>query len=203
MGFALLGVMSMQFYFLRQSYQTQSDLFDRSVNDALSNVVSKLAKQDAINFLNKKAQVFDKQHDLKQAATHRSFVKSVETKYDKVAFGFTRPAKKKLTAREKRLNLLRDSLKKVILSNQLDEEFLTMAQSGELNLHFRYEEYTDEFGNVHQRMTDPKIVRVPVGPSFKRKAMKLHKYDTLLVDYIDPQFGKQVIRFFNISPVGC
>jgi len=37
----------------------QSDLFDRSVNDALNNVVSKLAKQDAINFLNKKAQVFD------------------------------------------------------------------------------------------------------------------------------------------------
>jgi len=200
MGFALLGVMSMQFYFLRQSYQTQSDLFDRSVNDALSNVVSKLAKQDAINFLNKKAQVFDKQHDLKQAATHRSFVKSVETKYDKVAFGFTRPAKKKLTAREKRLNLLRDSLKKVILSNQLDEEFLTMAQSGELNLHFRYEEYTDEFGNVHQRMTDPKIVRVPVGPSFKRKAMKLHKYDTLLVDYIDPQFGKQVIPVVQLNP---
>jgi len=200
MGFALLGVMSMQFYFLRQSYQTQSDLFDRSVNDALSNVVSKLAKQDAINFLNRKAQVFDKQHDLKQAATHRSFVKSVETKYDKVAFGFTRPAKKKLTAREKRLNLLRDSLKKVILSNQLDEEFLTMAQSGELNLHFRYEEYTDEFGNVHQRMTDPKIVRVPVGPSFKRKAMKLHKYDTLLVDYIDPQFGKQVIPVVQLNP---
>ncbi len=60
MGFALLGVMSMQLYFLRQSYQMQSDLFDRSVNDALNNVVSKLAKQDAINFLNRKAQIFDK-----------------------------------------------------------------------------------------------------------------------------------------------
>ncbi len=61
MGFALLGVMSMQLYFLRQSYQMQSDLFDRSVNDALNNVVNKLAKQDAINFLNKKAQYFDQQ----------------------------------------------------------------------------------------------------------------------------------------------
>jgi two-component system phosphate regulon sensor histidine kinase PhoR len=201
MGFALLGVMSMQFYFLRQSYQTQSDLFDRSVNDALTNVVSKLAKQDAINFLNKKAQVFDKQQDHKQATIHRSFVKSVETRYTKVTFNVKRPAKKKLTAREKRLNLLRDSLKKVILSNQLDEEFYTMAQSGELNLHFRYEEYTDEFGNIHQRMTDPKIVRVPVSPSFKRKPMKLHKYDTLLVDYIDPQFGKQVIPVVQINPL--
>jgi two-component system phosphate regulon sensor histidine kinase PhoR len=200
MGFALLGVMSMQFYFLRQSYQTQSDLFDRSVNDALSNVVSKLAKQDAINFLNKKAQGFDKQQDQKQATAHRSFVKAVETRYAKVTLDLKKPAKKKLTAREKRLNVLRDSLKKVILSNQLDEEFYTMAQSGELNLHFRYEEYTDEFGNIHQRMTDPKIVRVPVSPSFKRKAMKLHKYDTLLVDYIDPQFGKQVIPVVQLNP---
>jgi two-component system phosphate regulon sensor histidine kinase PhoR len=201
MGFALLGVMSMQFYFLRQSYQTQSDLFDRSVNDALGNVVSKLAKQDAINFLNKKAQVFDKRQALRDSTSHRSFVKSVETKYAKVIFGFKKPAKKKLTAREKRLNLLRDSLKKVILSNQLDEEFYTMAQSGELNLHFRYEEYTDEYGNVHQRMTDPKIVGVPVSPSYKRKPMKLHKYDTLLVDYMDPQFGKQVIPVVQVNPL--
>jgi len=26
------------------------------------------------------------------------------------------------------------------------KNFINMAQSGELNLHFRYEEYTDEFG---------------------------------------------------------
>jgi len=56
MGFALLGVMAMQLYFLRQSYQMQSDLFDRSVNEALSNVVAKVTKHDALNFLNVKAQ---------------------------------------------------------------------------------------------------------------------------------------------------
>jgi two-component system phosphate regulon sensor histidine kinase PhoR len=54
MGFALLGVMAMQLYFLRQSYQMQSELFDRSVNEALNNVVSRVAKQDANNFLNSK-----------------------------------------------------------------------------------------------------------------------------------------------------
>src|SRR3569833_3931906 len=61
MGFALLGVMSMQLYFLRQSYQMQSELFDRSVNDALGNVVSKLARQDANNFLNRKAELIVEQ----------------------------------------------------------------------------------------------------------------------------------------------
>src|ERR1700744_6300489 len=199
MGFALLGVMSMQLYFLRQSYQMQSDLFDRSVNDALNNVVGKLAKRDALNFLNKKAQIFDQQFNPgNNIANHRSFVNNTETSTVKTFI--TRPEKRRLTAREKRLNVLRDSLKKVILSNKLDEEFFNMAQAGELNLHFRYEEYTDEFGNIHQRMTDPKIVRGPANPAFTKKSTKLHKYDTLLVDYIDPQFGKQVIPVVQINP---
>ena len=54
MALALLGVMAMQFYFLRQSYRLQSELFDRSVNEALNNVVAKVSKQDAMNFLNDK-----------------------------------------------------------------------------------------------------------------------------------------------------
>jgi two-component system phosphate regulon sensor histidine kinase PhoR len=198
MGFALLGVMSMQLYFLRQSYQMQSDLFDRSVNDALNNVVSKLAKQDAITFLNKKAQVFDQEYKSGQSkANHRTFVVTSVVSTRKT----NQPAKRKLTARERRLNLLRDSLKKAILSNKLDEEFYDLAQSGELNLHFRYEEYTDEFGNIHQRMTDPKIVRGPANPAFIKRPGKLHKYDTLLVDYIDPQFGKQVIPVVQVDPL--
>src|ERR1700688_4276632 len=55
MSFALLGVMGMQFYFLRQSYQMKSELFDRSVNEALNNVEAKITKQYANNFLNIKA----------------------------------------------------------------------------------------------------------------------------------------------------
>lgn len=167
MGFALLGVMSMQLYFLQQSYHMQSDLFDRSVNDALNNVVNKLAKQDAINFLNKKAQYFDDQ--LRPGENHRTFVSTFESGRTSVS----QPEKRKLTTRERRLNLLRDSLKKVILSNQLDEEFFNMAQSGELNLHFRYEEYTDEFGNIHQRMIDPKIISGPANPAVKKNRSNL------------------------------
>jgi two-component system phosphate regulon sensor histidine kinase PhoR len=196
MGLALLGVMSMQLYFLRQSYQMQSDLFDRSVNDALNNVVSKLAKQDAITFLNKKAQVFDRQQ-AEGKVSHRTFVITAVSNARRTNQLF----KRKLTARERRLNLLRDSLKKAILSNKLDEEFYDLAQSGELNLHFKYEEYTDEFGNIHQRMTDPKIVRGPANPAFIKKPARLHKFDTLLVDYMDPQFGKQVIPVVQVDPM--
>jgi len=199
MGFALLGVMSMQLYFLRQSYQTQSDLFDRSVNDALNNVVSKLAKQDAINFLNKKAQIFDKQGKSSNIVTARTFVSA---QYDNANNPQSNQVKRKHpTARERRLNLLRDSLKQVIISGKQEDDLFDMAQSGELTLHVRYEEYTDEFGNVHQRMIDPKIIRGPANPAYYKRRTKLHKYDTLLVDYIDPQFGKQVIPVVQVNPL--
>src|SRR5882757_1722623 len=55
MSFALVGVVAMQLYFLLQSYDMQSKLFDRSVNEALSNVATKASKYDAIHFFNKKA----------------------------------------------------------------------------------------------------------------------------------------------------
>jgi two-component system phosphate regulon sensor histidine kinase PhoR len=55
MSFALVGVVAMQLYFLRQSYDMQSKLFDRSVNEALSTVVDKITKQDANNFLKEQA----------------------------------------------------------------------------------------------------------------------------------------------------
>src|SRR5579872_6273588 len=195
MGFALLGVMSMQLYFLKQSYDTQSDLFDRSVNDALNNVVSKLAKQDANNFLNYKAQQMDRQ---RQAA---SAVLAVTTQKTLPRHSVPQQPQKQMTARERRLNALRDSLRQVIQSNKLDEEFFNMAQAGQLMLHVRYEEYTDEFGMVHQRMTDPKIVPQPGNPSIFKKSTKLHKYDTVFVNYIDPQFGKQVIPVVQINPL--
>src|SRR6478735_3231647 len=51
MTFALLGVVAMQLYFLSQSYNLQSKLFDHSVKEALANVVARLTKQDADNFL--------------------------------------------------------------------------------------------------------------------------------------------------------
>lgn len=57
MSIALVGVMAMQLYFFRQSYQLQSRLFDQSVHEALKNVVDRLAKSDANSFLEKKVEM--------------------------------------------------------------------------------------------------------------------------------------------------
>ncbi len=56
MGIALMGVMGMQLYFFRESYQLQEKLFDQSVHEALTRVVERIEKRDANNFLEKKAE---------------------------------------------------------------------------------------------------------------------------------------------------
>lgn len=56
MSAALLGVMGMQYYFIRESYLQKSQLFDLSVNNSLSEVANQLAKIDARLFVKQKAQ---------------------------------------------------------------------------------------------------------------------------------------------------
>jgi two-component system phosphate regulon sensor histidine kinase PhoR len=197
MSFALLGVMGMQLYFLRQSYQVQSDLFDRSVNDALTNVASKLSKQDAINFLNKRVQ------DTGRVAPHnpvKNIIYASKAVYNETYIGHLHKPQKKLTIRERRLARLRDSLKKIVARNKLDDELFDVAQQGALNVRIPVEGYTDDSGNIHYRITSPEIIRAPNTQPMARKPVKLHKYDTLRYEYPDPQFGLQVISVTQINP---
>lgn len=50
MTIALLGVMAMQYFFIRQSYIQQSQLFDESVKAALSTVAAKAEKKEVLEF---------------------------------------------------------------------------------------------------------------------------------------------------------
>ncbi|MCQ6960547.1 sensor histidine kinase [Mucilaginibacter aquariorum] len=192
MGFALLGVVVMQLYFLRQSYQMQSELFNRSVNEALNNVVAKVTKQDALNFLNAKTRETHKVRDTE------TFDKKSEISINgsKSIIGDALVIKKKQTKRERKLAILRDSLKRMILHKKMDDDLNAMIQQGSLNLRIRIEQYTDEFGEVHGRFI-PEFVKTPARPPVKQK---LHKYDTLRYTYVDPQFGPQVMSVRNLNP---
>ena len=164
MSFALLGVITMQLYFLRQSYQLQSELFDRSVNEALNNVVAKITRHDALNFLNAKTRLRQKQQvtvwNSKQVADNSNIDANLPKSYPK----------KKLTAREKKIALLRDSLRKLILNKKMDEEFAKLTQDGKYDLQIQFEEYSDEYGVVHHRKVTPALVRNPLVPAFKKGA---------------------------------
>jgi two-component system phosphate regulon sensor histidine kinase PhoR len=196
MSFALLGVMGMQFYFLRQSYQMQSELFDRSVNEALNNVAAKISKQDANNFLRVKA---FKSH-LNQTAFNDKFAKSNRDRNNTYNHSIEKNVTaipKKLTLRQKKIALLRDSLRRMIAHKKMDDDMARLMQGGSIDLQLRYEEFTDDFGVVHGRVT-PVIVRNTEIVTLK-KHQKLHKYDTIRYTYSDPQFGKQVISVPHIN----
>ena len=189
MGFALLGVMAMQLYFLRQSYQMQSELFDRSVSEALNNVVSKVSKQDAVNFLSNKAQ-----RNVAAGSDSDAGLRIVKSKDNRQYASKTR---KKQTLREKKIALLRDSLERMIMHKKMDDELANLLQQeGTVEFQVRVEEYTDDLGVVHGRFT-PQIVRTRT----INRPKKLHKYDTLRYVYIDPQFGKQLISQPRINPL--
>src|SRR5690606_7668578 len=53
---ALVGVMGMQYYFIRQSYVLQAQLFDESVKAALHIVAQKAEKREALQFINEQEQ---------------------------------------------------------------------------------------------------------------------------------------------------
>lgn len=50
MSIALLGVMAMQYYFIRETYKQKSALFDEAVNTSLAKVASELEKSEVIEF---------------------------------------------------------------------------------------------------------------------------------------------------------
>ncbi|MGN6396455.1 MAG: sensor histidine kinase [Mucilaginibacter sp.] len=192
MSFALLGVITMQLYFLRQSYQLQSELFDRSVNEALNNVVAKISRHDALNFLNAKTR-----HRQQKQNTAWTPGKSLADNGN-VESGLPKSTPRhKLTARQKKIALLRDSLRKLILNRKMDEEFSKLTQDGKYDLQIQFEEFTDEYGVMHRRVT-PALVRNPLVPAAARH-QKLHKYDTVRYIYSDPQFGKQIISIPHIN----
>ena len=174
----------------------QSELFDRSVNEALSNVVARVTKHDAQNFLNVKAQgSFGGVPNTWNTTDYKGT-------QDRTAIddaGITRRIpRKRLTSREKKIALLRDSLRRMIAKQKQDDELEGILQNGALKVQIRIDGYTDENGVSHARFT-PQLVRNTNASS--KKTVKLHKYDTLHYVYMDPQFGRQLISVPQINPL--
>ncbi len=174
MSVALLGVIAIQLYFLTQSYDMQSKLFDRSVHEALNNVVDKLSKHDADNFLTRQASsnlaVAPSQRQ--QAAT----AYTTKTQQTQVQSNLedTLASDNSAVVRQKQVDLLTDSLQKLILSQKM-EEALGSAVDVEFNV--------DLFGNVQTRL-------IPLGATKQRtNSGKINRYDTVYVRFVDPQYG--------------
>ncbi len=187
MGFALLGVVTMQIYFLTETYHQQSELFGHDVKEALNVVADKLSRQDAANFIKAKIP-----HEAVATATdNQAQIIEISGKDGISDKNLRNPdSVRKQQLRQRKLALLRDSLKHMLQRKQLND----LAD----NLQLKLEEYTDQFGNTYTQLT----------PLLKtqnaRRVDSQQKQQKWLVShftYADPQLGVQQITQKVINPL--
>lgn len=80
MTVALLGVIIMQLYYIREAYNLKSQLFDQQVNQTLSTVVSKLQRLNTADRLNKK-DAENKLQELQDARQRTLDIKELKQQY--------------------------------------------------------------------------------------------------------------------------
>ncbi len=191
MSFALLGVLAVQWYFIRQSYQLKSQLFDQSVNESLNNVVQKLEKQDAFNFLLNKA--VDTQKVNRQLQEKRASYLLVQTKQQKQKVNYAEFLKLQQSKADSLFNV-RDSLIRskypLVLAYEGNDEEAYFPEISP-NLQVEVFQYEDAFGRLHQQT----LTRaVPQAYQQNTKKVKNSKTDSVKKYVVfDPQTGPRLI----------
>ncbi|GAB3933569.1 sensor histidine kinase [Mucilaginibacter myungsuensis] len=177
MGFALLGVMGMQLYFLTQAYQLQSQLFDNRVSDAMKKVVERVDKHDEVQFFKNRAKYLDSQ---RKVVAHA------------VNIDLNSPDGEKRFVNRK--VIIRDSLKK--LRDRLIKELRADDSKGTLTVRRFVEKVVDEYGNVHEQQ----MVAIVNTPLELMQQKNMQQYDTAKYDYEDPILGRQSIIVKQKNP---
>ncbi|RKD17116.1 two-component sensor histidine kinase [Pelobium manganitolerans] len=172
MSFALVGVMAMQFYFIRESYELKTQLFDQSVNEALKNVSEKLEKKEALLFLAHKADLAHKRNE--ELARKRRIAQSRKTNNQKLSpqesstIAFVQKMKAN-QAKSDSIFRLRDSLirsrypYKLVYNGPVQAE----NQSPRFNLRVDVDEVIDEYGNVHTIQRQSLVETQPAQPQLR------------------------------------
>lgn len=172
MSFALVGVMAMQFYFIRESYELKTQLFDQSVNEALKNVSEKLEKKEALLFLAHKADLAHKRNE--ELARKRRIAQSRKTRGQKLSpqesstIAFVQKMKAN-QAKSDSIFRLRDSLIRSRYPYKLVYNGPVQAdnQSPRFNLRVDVDEVVDEYGNVHTIQRQSLVETQPSQPQLR------------------------------------
>ncbi len=196
MGLALLGVMAMQFNFLLESYRLQSQVFDSSVSEALSRVVAKIEKQDAINFMERmKSPV---KHTI-YSGRSKNFGRFVYTEVPENPGEFSLEKQNnvnlhpEIERKQRRIASIKDSLKNLHDQSNNPEEILSYQQ-------VHVEEYVDEHGQLYGQITQ--VASPKLTPQLRKQLRSnLNKYDTARYAYNDPQSGPTIISLPTLNPL--
>lgn len=210
MTLALLGVMGMQLYFLKQSYQLKSQLFDQNVNEALGNVVSKLEKLDANSFLRTKAEVPQKVIESKKTSEHYQMVQSKKHQFRKKRKPLETYASILKLEQKKADSIfsLRDSMLRIRYPNAVSfNDAITAAELNNLEYNLRVDvvEFEDAYGQIYQK-TQQTLTKALGDRGNAAVNVKNPLKPDSVRQYVvfDPQYGPRLItipkpKLFKIS----
>ena len=171
MTIALLGVFVMQLYYIRESYNLKSQLFEQNVNEALNDVANKVQKRYAANQLTKK----DFEIRMKRERDFRLRTQQIVDFKERYK---EEEAQRKLDQQKRIIEDLnmRDSLVRVnfpaprLISEEVFQEITNFgSNTGVSALTVQVDLGIDNFGNyrgrVNQTITQKKTSTFPMFPS--------------------------------------
>jgi len=197
MSIGLLGVMAMQYYFIRESYLQKSQLFDLSVNSSLNEVANKLVKLDAKDFVRKKAvaeENFKRDQEIRKErddAKQRDidFANRIRKINDKIDKDF-----------KLRDSLLRNKFQRIFtIENDFYEKyFRDPEQLNKVHLQIKMHQSIDSYGQVFQNEVHE--LYVEDGNLGKQKKNRGIVKDSVHYFVEDPALGMRVISLPRVSP---
>ncbi len=188
MSIALLGVMAMQYYFIRESYSLKNQLFDQSVNEALNAVVYKVEKRDADNFIRRKAQdKIDKENADPAYIQNRieRFSSRIREKQLRIERDFKRRDSIVRSYYPKTMPINDAFYETYIKNNDPDQVSKVRLQTG-------HQQYVDSYGRL---VKDEFYELIAEDPDFKN----FKKASTDSVRYLDVESG-QFISLARVNP---
>lgn len=195
MSIALLGVMAMQLYFFKQSYTLKSQLFDHSVNEALTKVSAKVAKYEAYDILKRrKHRERLEQENMQRKSVNLAKNSALEQKMSPEAIKAHLKTKRiALLKKEQRLAdsvfNKRDSIFKSTHQILAVNEMSPFEQEPELfDVKINVSEFEDGYGGVHQQSVTSVSPRARIFSNERTDSIKRYIY-------VDPVRGPQVKVF--------
>lgn len=194
---ALLGVMAMQYYFIRESYLQKSQLFDLSVNSALSEVTNKLAKHDAMHFVKQKARAEELKKSREEKRRDQLMAKRQVERFAERVKTLSANIEKDFRLRD---SLLRSKFPRIMtIDNDFYETyFRDPDQLSKVHFKIKMHQSVDDFGQVFQNEVHE--LYVENGDVQKIKKARTSAKDTVFYLIEDPLAGLRVVSIPRKNP---
>ncbi|WP_118193599.1 sensor histidine kinase [Albibacterium indicum] len=186
MGLALLGVMAMQYYFIRQSFHLKAQLFDEAVMAALNTVALKAEKDEALRFLNER-----EMHESRMKRQRERQAR--ESSEHKKSLEYANRMRMKRQQLNSEFKALEQQVKRrypgaVLLDNSFYETYIKdPAYRNHVNYEVTIQTGYDEKGNAYQQQ------EWGIYSNQKAKVIKKAKDDSVRYFVVDPVVGEFVI----------